>query len=332
MRSQYDVVALGNAIMDVIAQVDDDFLVRNDIPKARTNLIDEERCTLLYNALPDTRVETSGGSAGNTTVGIASLGGVAAFMGKVADDPIGHAYMDEMRAVGVDFFGEPLRDGVSTARSMIAVTPDGQRSMNTFLGASTEFSAADVSGRVINASQWLYLEGYLFDKPAAKTAFVHASEVAEAGHRKVALTLSDVFCVDRHRDSFLHLVRTHVDLVFANEEELLALYETKDFDAAVEAVRRDSQIAAITRSEKGSVIVSGSDTFIAPATPVSAVIDATGAGDQYAAGFLYGVTHGLSLPDSGRLGHICAGEVISHIGPRPSVSLKDLAGSHGIRL
>ncbi len=332
MRSQYDVVALGNAIMDVIAQVDDDFLVRNDIPKGRTNLIDEARATLLYNALPDTRVETSGGSAGNSTVGIASLGGVAAFMGKVANDAIGSAYMNDMRNIGVDFFGEPLVGGASTARSMIAVTPDGQRSMNTFLGASTDFSATDVSGRVIAASQWLYLEGYLFDKPAAKTAFVHASEAAQFAHRKVALTLSDVFCVDRHRDSFLQLVRTHVDLVFANEEELLALYETSDFDAAVEAIRRDSQMAAITRSEKGSVIVAGSDTFIAPASRVDAVVDATGAGDQYAAGFLYGITHGLTLPDSARLGHMAAGEVISHIGPRPSVSLKDLALAQGFKL
>ena len=332
MRSQYDVVALGNAIMDVIAQVDDDFLVRHDIAKARMNMIDEERATLLYNALPDTRVETSGGSAGNTVVGVASLGGVAAFMGKVADDRIGAAYISEMQSTGVDFFGEPLKDGPSTARSMIAVTSDGQRSMNTFLGASTEFSATDVSGRVIAASQWLYLEGYLFDKPSAKSAFVRASEAAQFAHRKVALTLSDAFCVNRHRESFLQLVRTHVDLVFANEEELLALYETTDFDAAVEAVRRDAQIAAITRSEKGSVIVSGSDTFVQPASPVDAVIDATGAGDQYAAGFLYGITHGQSLPDSARLGHMCAGEVISHIGPRPSVSLKDLALAQGFKL
>jgi sugar/nucleoside kinase (ribokinase family) len=332
MRSQYDVVALGNAIMDVIAPVDDDFLIRHDIPKGRTNLIDEARCTLLYNALPDSRVETSGGSAGNTTVGLASLGGVAAFMGKVADDAVGLRYMEDMRGVGVDFFGAPLRGGPATARSMIAVTPDGQRSMNTFLGASTEFSATDVSAEVVAASQWLYLEGYLFDKPAAKTAFVHASEAAQFAHRKVALTLSDVFCVDRHRDSFLQLVRTHVDLVFANEEELLALYQTRDFDAAVAAVRNDSQLAAITRSEKGSIVISGSDTFIEAASPVAAVVDATGAGDQYAAGVLYGLTHGLHLRECARLGHLCAGEVISHIGPRPQVSLKDLARQIGLRL
>lgn len=332
MRSQYDVVALGNAIMDVIAQVDDDFLVRHDIAKARMNMIDEERATLLYNALPDTRVETSGGSAGNSVVGVASLGGVAAFMGKVADDRIGAAYISEMQSTGVDFFGEPLKDGPSTARSMIAVTSDGQRSMNTFLGASTEFSATDVSGRVIAASQWLYLEGYLFDKPAAKTAFVRASEAAQFAHRKVALTLSDAFCVNRHRDSFLQLVRTHVDLVFANEEELLALYETTDFDAAVEAVRRDAQIAAITRSEKGSVIVSGSDTFVQPASPVDAVIDATGAGDQYAAGFLLGLARGLSLEEAGRLGSLAAAEVIAHWGPRPMVSLEQLANDAGLML
>ena len=188
---------------------------------------------------------------------------------------------------------------------MIAVTPDGERSMNTYLGASTEFAAADVDARAVASGEWLYLEGYLFDKPAAKTAFVHASEVAKSAGRKVAITLSDVFCIDRHRPSFLHLVRTHCDLVFANEAELLALYETNDFDAAVTQIRTDSQIAAITRSEKGSVIVSGSDTWTAPVTPAP-VVDATGAGDQYAAGVLYGITHGLSLMESARLGNLAA--------------------------
>lgn len=331
MPVKYDVVALGNAIMDVIAQVDDAFLVDHDIPKARTNLISPERCDYLYNALPASRVETSGGSAGNTIAGLMSLGGKAAFMGKVANDAIGSAYVADMKAIGADFFGSPLVNGPSTARSMIAVTPDGERSMNTFLGASTEFAANDVDVRAVASGEWLYLEGYLFDKPAAKTAFVHASEVAKSSGRKVAITMSDVFCVDRHRESFVHLIRTHCDLVFANEAELLAIYETDDFDAAVSQIRNDSQIAAITRSSKGSVIVSGSDTWVAPVT-AAPVVDATGAGDQYAAGVLYGVTHGLTLQECAKLGNLCAGEVISHIGPRPAVNLRELAVAAGLKV
>ncbi len=331
MPVKYDVVALGNAIMDVIAQVDDDFLVRHDIPKARTNLIDPERCDYLYNALPKTRIETSGGSAGNTVAGLRSFGARAAFLGKVGDDALGRAYRADMERIGADFYGTPLKGGAGTARSMIAVTPDGERSMNTYLGASTEFAAQDVDADAVASGEWLYLEGYLFDKPAAKTAFIHASEVARSAGRKVAITLSDVFCIDRHRPSFVHLIRTHCDLVFANEAELLALYETGDFDTAVTQIRDDSQIAAITRSEKGSLIISGSDSWVAPVTP-SRVVDATGAGDQYAAGVLYGVTHGLSLQESARLGNLAAGEVISHIGPRPSASLRELAVAAGLKV
>ena len=331
MAVKYDVVALGNAIMDVIAQVDDDFLVKHDIPKARTNLISAERCDDLYNALPASRIETSGGSAGNTIAGLRSLGARAAFMGKVADDQIGRDYVADMQKIGADFFGSPLVGSVSTARSMIAVTPDGERSMNTYLGASTEFAANDVDVRAVASGEWLYLEGYLFDKPAAKTAFVHASEVAQSSGRKVAITMSDVFCVERHRPSFIHLIRTHCDLVFANEAELLALYETDDFDSAVTQIRNDSQIAAITRSSRGSVIVSGSDTWLAPVSPAH-VVDATGAGDQYAAGVLYGITHGLSLKESADLGNLCAREVISHIGPRPEVNLRELAMAAGVKV
>jgi sugar/nucleoside kinase (ribokinase family) len=331
MPVKYDVVALGNAIMDVIAQVDDDFLVRHEIPKARTNLITPERCDYLYNALPATRVETSGGSAGNTVAGLKSLGARAAFLGKVGDDRLGEAYVEDMRQIGADFYGTPLKGGPTTARSMIAVTPDGERSMNTYLGASTEFAANDVDVRAVASGEWLYLEGYLFDKPAAKTAFVHASEVAKSSGRKVAITMSDVFCVDRHRESFVHLIRTHCDLVFANEAELLAIYETDNFDEAVNQIRNDSQIAAITRSSKGSVIVSGSDTWTAPVTAAH-VVDATGAGDQYAAGVLYGITHRLSLQESALLGNLCAREVISHIGPRPAVNLRELAVAAGLKV
>jgi sugar/nucleoside kinase (ribokinase family) len=203
--------------------------------------------------------------------------------------------------------------------------------MNTYLGASTEFAAMDVDARAVASGEWLYLEGYLFDKPAAKTAFVHASEVAQSSGRKVAITMSDVFCIDRHRDSFIHLIRTHCDLVFANEAELLALYQTEDFDKAAMQIREDSQIAAVTRSAKGSVIISGSESWVAPVV-AAPVVDATGAGDQYAAGVLYGVTHGLSLLDAAKLGNMCAGEVISHIGPRPSVNLRELAIAAGLKV
>jgi sugar/nucleoside kinase (ribokinase family) len=332
MPVKYNVVALGNAIMDVIARVDDDFLVKYDIAKARMNMIDEARAHLLYDALPASRIETSGGSAGNTVAGLMSFGGTAAFMGKVADDAVGAAYVADMERIGARFYGSPLKGGPATARSMIAVTPDGERSMNTFLGASTEFSASDVDVRAVHSAEWLYLEGYLFDKPAAKSAFAQASELARNAGRRVALTLSDVFCVERHRASFLELVRNHVDLVFANQHELAALYETQDFDAAIAQLRLDSQMAAVTRSEKGSVVLAGSDTFYEPAQPVDHVEDATGAGDQYAAGFLYGITHGLKLPECAQLGHVAAGEVISHIGPRPETSLRERAQVLGYRV
>ncbi len=332
MPQKYDVVAVGNAILDVIANVEPSFLEEHDIARGRMNLIDEERCQMLYDALPQDRMETSGGSAGNTIAGLLSFGASAAFLGKVADDATGDIYVSEMKKTGADFYGSPLVGGLATARSMIAVTPDGERSMNTFLGASTEFSAADVDSSAIANGEWLYLEGYLFDKPAAKTAFVNACEAAQFAHRKIALTLSDVFCVDRHRASFLELIRTHVDLVFANEAELLALYETEDFDEALMKVRADSQMAAVTRSEKGSVITAGSDTWVEKAMPVERVVDATGAGDQYAAGVLYGLTHGLTPPESARLGHMAAMEVISHIGPRPETSLREMAVALGLKV
>ncbi len=332
MANSYNVVAVGNAILDVIARVDDDFIAAHGIERGAMSLIDEARSEELYNDLPDTRIETSGGSAGNTIAGICSLGGSAAFMGKVADDDPGETYVADMRKIGAEFFGTPLKNGPATARSMIAVTPDGERSMNTFLGASTEFAPTDVDANAIAAAEWLYLEGYLFDKPAAMRAFVHACEAAQAAKRKIALTLSDGFCVDRHRDSFRQLIRTHADLVFANEGELLSLYETDDFDEALVQIRNDSQMAAVTRSDKGSVIIAGSDTWRLKALPVDQVVDATGAGDQYAAGVLYGLTHGLTPPEAGALGHMCAMEVISHLGPRPATSLREMAGQLGLKV
>lgn len=332
MSQAYNVVAVGNAILDIIAAVDDSFLKTYEIERGAMSLVDEARSALLYEALPADRIETSGGSAGNTVAGICSLGGTAAFLGKVANDAAGETYVAEMRKTGADFFGSPLKNGPATARSMIAVTPDGERSMNTFLGASTEFSAADVDANAIANGEWLYLEGYLFDKPAAQRAFVHACEAAQVASRKIAITLSDGFCVDRHRQSFRQLIRTHVDLVFANEGELLSLYETTDFDDALIQIREDSQMAAVTRSEKGSVIISGSDTWRLNALPVERVVDATGAGDQYAAGVLYGLTNGLTPAEAGALGHMCAMEVISHLGPRPATSLREMAVQLGLKV
>ncbi|MFC7292374.1 adenosine kinase [Hirschia litorea] len=324
-ETKFDVIALGNAIMDVIASVDDQFLIDKDIAKARMNLIDQERTDYLYSALPEDRVETSGGSAGNTIACLLSFGAKAAFMGKVANDEIGAAYVNDMERIGAVFSGSPLVDSVATARCMIAVTPDGERSMNTFLGASTEFAAEDVDQDLIEQSEWLYLEGYLFDKPAAKTAFVRAAEIAKAAGRKVAVTMSDVFCVERHRDAFRHLVKNYVDLVFANEEELLALYETDDFDAAVDMLKAETEFAAITRSSKGSVVVDSKTRMNVPTKPLDKVVDATGAGDAYAGGFFFGLSQGVNLETCARLGHLAASEVISHYGPRPEANLRELA-------
>lgn len=329
-QARYDVVALGNAIVDVIASVEDDFLVRMDIPKARTNLIDEARADMLYEAMPKDRIETSGGSAGNSVACLMSLGGSAAFMGKVADDELGASYRRDMERIGAVFSGDPLVGGASTARSMIVVTPDGERSMNTYLGASTDFQASDVDEKIIEDSSWLYLEGYLFDKPAAKTAFVHASEAAVKYGRKVAVTMSDVFCIERHRDAFRHLVRTHTDLVFANEEELLSLYETDNFDQALAQLKEETRFAAVTRSEKGGVIVGDDRIIEAPTAPVDRVVDATGAGDGFAGGFLFGLARGLDLEVCAQLGHLAAREVIQHYGPRPAQSLSAMAKAQGL--
>lgn len=326
----FDVVGLGNAIVDVISRQDDAFLEQWGIHKDAMNLIEEDRADALTQASVNA-LETSGGSGANTIAGIASLGGNAAYIGKVADDRLGKVFKDDMATIGVPFDTAPLVDGPATARSIIFVTPDGKRSMNTFLGASVEFSPADVDKATVEASGILYLEGYLFDKEVAKSAFVHASEIAHAAGRKVSLTLSDSFCVDRHRESFRQLIRSQVDILFANEEELLSLYETRDFDAAIEMLRADTSLAAITRSEKGSVVIGDGDPIAVPAEPVSEVVDTTGAGDQYAAGFLFGVARGLPLATCAKLGHIAAAEVISHYGPRPETSLADLAAAAGIR-
>lgn len=327
---RYDVVGLGNAIVDVIAPVEDAFLNTWDIRKNGMTLIDEERAEALTGAAEG--LELSGGSGANTIAGVASFDGRAGYIGKVAEDRLGDVFIRETRAIGVEFNTPPLKDGPATARSIIFVTPDGARSMNTYLGASVMFSPADVDEEMVRAGAILYLEGYLFDRDDAKAAFVHASEIAKAAGRKVALTLSDNFCVDRHRDSFRHLIAGHADIVFANEAELLSLYETGDFAEALAQLQADTAVAAVTRSEVGSVVVGEGDPIHLPAEPVAKVVDTTGAGDQYAAGFLLGVARGLPLATCGRLGHIAAAEVIGHYGPRPEVSYSELAREAGIEL
>lgn len=332
MQTQYDVVGIGNAIVDVIASVPDGFLITHHIRKGGMTLVGQASANNLARAFGDLGRRVSGGSGANTIAGIASFGGKVGYIGKVADDALGKFFRKDMERVKIDFHTNPLRtkDAPGTARCMIAVTPDGERSMSTFLGASTEFTPEDIDADMIRAGKILYLEGYLFDKEEAKKAFVQASTIAANAERKVALTLSDSFCVDRHRDSFRHLIRSHVDLLFANEAELLSLYQTNDFDKAIEALRQEAATAAITRSEKGSVVITPNEVITTPAEPVSKVVDATGAGDQYAAGFLFGFASNRRIRDCAKLGHIAATEVIQHYGPRPETSYRQLAVRAGL--
>ncbi len=328
-KSQLDVVGIGNAIVDILARADDSFLARHGIAKDVMQLIDEPRAIELT-SLANGALITSGGSGANTIAGVASFGGRGAYIGRVRQDKLGAQFIDEMTRGGVAFHTRPQADGPATARSIIFVTPDGHRSMNTYLGASVDFSREDVDPDLIAAGTILYLEGYLFDKDAAKQAFVYAAETAKAAGRKVAVTLSDRFCVERHRASFRHLVSGYADIVFANEAELLSLYETNDFAAALDRLRMECPMAAVTRSEKGSVVLGEGPPITVPAEPVAHVADTTGAGDQYAAGFLMGVARGLPLATCARLGAIAAAEVISHMGPRPETSYAALAARHGI--
>ncbi len=331
-KATYDVLGVGNAIVDVISPVLEDFLGEHDIPKGGMTLIDQPQAEKLTGAFGDDVTQISGGSAANTIAGVASYGLKAAYIGKTADDEMGQSFREGMTAIGVHYDTTPLTGGPSTARCLIAVTPDGERSMSTFLGASPMFSEADLDADLIKDSAIVFLEGYLFDMPEAKAAFVRAAEIAAAAGRKVALTLSDGFCVDRHRDSFRHLVKNHVDILFANEGEILSLYEVDDFDAAAAEVRKECTLAALTRSEKGSSIVTRNEVIHVAAEPIDRLVDATGAGDLYAAGFLSGMAKGLPLDQCGKLGSIAAAEVISHFGARPETSLKDLAGGKGVSL
>jgi sugar/nucleoside kinase (ribokinase family) len=330
--TRFDVLGIGNAIVDVIARTDDDFLARQNMRKGTMQLIDEPRAASIYDAMGPA-VEVSGGSAANTIVGVASLGGRAAFVGKVKDDELGRVFAHDIRAAGVAFATPPASAGPSTARCYVLVTPDGERTMNTFLGAAQDLHPNDIDADAVAAAQIVYLEGYLWDPPHAKEAFVKAAKIAHGAERDVALTLSDAFCVDRYRAEFLDLIRGGtVDLVFANERELHSLYETADFDTALNALRNDARLAVVTRSEKGCLVVTREETDVIPANPVERVVDATGAGDLFAAGFLVGLSRGVDYRTAARLGALSAAEVIQHLGARPETSLKDLARDNGFEL
>ena len=325
-QDRLDVVGLGNAIVDVIAPVEDAFLGKHDLVKGAMMLIDEARAESLYGALPPGR-ESSGGSAGNTVAGVAALGGRCGFIGRVRDDQLGAVYRHDMTALGVQFPTKAATDGPTTARCLIAVTPDAQRTMSTYLGASQHLGPEDVEEAFIASARYIYLEGYLWDPAAAKEAFRKAAAIAHKHGRQVALSLSDSFCVDRHRADFLDPIEAEVDILFANEAELKSLYEVDDFDTALQLARKVTKIAALTRSEKGSVILAGDEVHVIDAEKVERVVDTTGAGDLYAAGFLSGLIDGAPLPLCGRRGAIAAAEVISHFGARPEADLKALVAA-----
>jgi adenosine kinase len=327
---RYDVLGIGNAIVDVIARAEDDFLVAQGMHKGTMALIDEARAEQIYAAMGPA-VESSGGSAANTIVGVASFGARAAFVGKVNDDELGRTFAHDIRSAGVAYDTPPASEGPSTARCYIMVTPDGERTMNTYLGAAQDLHPNDIDEGQVASAAVTYLEGYLWDPPHAKEAFVKAAGIAHMAGRRVALTLSDAFCVDRYRAEFLDLIRKGiVDIVFANERELHSLYETADFDTAVKVLRGEAKLAVVTRSEKGCVVVSRDAVEVVPAEPVAQVADVTGAGDLFAAGFLAGLARGKDHRTSARLGGIAAAEVIQHIGARPAVSLKARAAENGV--
>ncbi len=327
-----DVLGIGNAIVDVIARTEEDFLIKQNMRKGAMQLIDEARAEAIYDAMGPA-VEISGGSAANTIVGVASLGGRGAFIGKVKDDELGRVFAHDIRAAGVAFDVAPASAGPSTGRCYVLVTPDGERTMNTYLGAAQDLHPNDIDADAIASAGITYLEGYLWDPPHAKEAFLKAARIAHGAGRLVALTLSDAFCVDRYRGEFLHLIRSGtVDLVFANERELHSLYETADFDTAVKAIRVDAKLAVVTRSEKGCLVVTREETEAVHAAPIEKLVDATGAGDLFAAGFMVGLSREADYRDCARLGALAAAEVIQHLGARPETSLKALAAQEGFEL
>lgn len=327
--AKYDVLGIGHAIVDVLAQTTDAFLTEHGIAKGTMTLVDGFRAETLGHAMASP-IEASGGSAANTMVGVASFGGRAAFIGKVNDDRLGRAFGEDIHKAGVAFDSVPAKGTAATASSHILITPDGQRSMNTYLGCAPLLTDADMAADKIAAAKVLYVEGYLWDTAGAKAAIRTAMAHAKAARRKVAFTLSDPFCVGRWRDEFKALLKHDIDILFANEEEAKALYETEHFDEAFQSIRKWGKTAAITRSAQGSVVLHDWNVHVLDAAPVAHVADTTGAGDQYAAGFLFGLSRGLPLDVCGRLGGIAAAEVISHVGPRPRASLKALAAAAGL--
>jgi sugar/nucleoside kinase (ribokinase family) len=323
MDAQFDVVGIGNAMVDVLAKTSDSVLEAHGLTKGEMRLINAEQANALC-AILEAPIERSGGSCGNTMAGIASLGRKGAYIGKVADDALGRAFAADMAAVGTHFTTKPLTHGPATARCIVLVTPDAHRTLNTYLGACVELCPDDIPEDLVAQSTVTYLEGYLWDPPLAKQAMLRAAKIAQAAGRKVALSLSDAFCVNRHRKEFLDLVHNHVDILFANETEICSLYQAPNFEEAARAVQGRCEVSVLTRSERGAVIVSHGESFVVPAEPVAKVVDTTGAGDLYAAGFLAAYSEGRALGDCARLGAICAAEVISHFGARPEVSLQQL--------
>ncbi len=321
--AKYDVAGIGNAIVDVLANVPDDFLQSEGLNKGAMQLIDADQAETLYSKIPPA-IEASGGSAANTVADLASLGGVGSFMGKVRDDQLGDIFSHDLKAIGVQYSTPAATSGPATARCIVLVTNDGERTLNTYLGACVAFGPDDVDTGIIADSQVTYLEGYLFDPPAAKEAFFKAADAAHAAGRQVSLSLSDPFCVDRYRDEFRAFIKEHVDVLCANEDEIKSLYQVDSFDDAANMVREECGISALTRGAEGSVVVAGSATVAVAAEKVSKVVDTTGAGDAYAAGFLFGLTHGKDHAECARLGGIAAAEVISHFGARPETELKTL--------
>jgi len=322
-NSQLDVVGIGNAIVDVIAHAEDDFLQQQGLVKGSMTLIDAEAAQRLYGEM-GAGIESSGGSAANTIACLASLGADTGFVGKVADDLLGQVFGHDIRAQGVVFEQAPLVVGNPTARCLILVTPDADRTMNTYLGASTKLYPGDIDAGLISRAKIIYLEGYLWDPPHAKQAFLKAAGIARDAGRKVSLSLSDAFCVDRHRTDFLDLVDGHVDLLFANEDEINSLYQTDEFDQALQHVRGHCDVAGLTRGAKGSAVVAGQEVHVMDCSPVQRVVDTTGAGDAFAAGFLWAYTRGLDLATCAHAGSISSAEVISHMGARPEQDLKAL--------
>ena len=323
---EIDVLCVGNSIVDVLTRTDDATLEKFGMVKGTMALIDAEQAEVLY-AEMSPAVETSGGSAGNTAAGLASLDASCAFIGRVRDDQLGDIFTHDIRSIGVEYATPAATDGPPTARCLILITPDAQRTMNTFLGASVNLGPEDIDEDLVARAQVTYLEGYLWDRDEAKEAFLRAAGLAATKGRMVSLSLSDPFCVDRHRDSFREFVSGHVDILFANEDEITSLYQVESFDEALQHVRQDCRIVALTRSEKGAVVVSDDEVHVVDAEPVTTVVDTTGAGDQFASGFLYGLTHGQNLATCARIGGIAASEVIAHVGPRPQVKLANLVAS-----